>query len=289
VTDVWQKRDAVRQILAGMDSVLVAFSGGVDSSLLLRLAVETLGARCTALTTTSPSVPDHDLDAARGLADELGVRHLVVATDELSIPDYARNPVNRCYFCKENLFRICRGESARLGINHIVDGANLDDLGDHRPGMAAATEAGIRHPLIEAGLGKQDVRLLSRALGLQAWDRPASPCLSSRVPYGLAVTPERLAQIAAGERFLRGHGLREVRVRHHDRIARLELAVDDLSRVLEPGFREALLEHFRGLGFTYVTLDLAGFRSGSLNEVLPPPLTPPRRGAPPHREDQRRS
>lgn len=271
MTTIDEKHDALRRILDGMGTVLVAFSGGVDSSLLLRVAADVLGDRCTALTTVSMALPEHDEASARQLAIALGVHHLVVPTDELRSTDYARNPVNRCYFCKDNLFRICAEQAASLGIAYIVDGANTDDLHDHRPGLTAAAEAGVRHPLIEAGLGKAEIRALSRSLGLETWDRPASPCLSSRIPYGTPITAERLAQVAAAERFLHAHGFRDLRVRHHDRVARLEVCTNDFARLLDPALRTAIVRRFRELGFAYVTLDLAGFRSGSLNDVLAAP------------------
>jgi uncharacterized protein len=268
MTTAHDKLGALRRQLADMQSVLVALSGGVDSSFLLCVAADVLGPRCTALTTVSVAVPEQDEAAARALAEKVGVRHLVVATDELALSDYARNPVNRCYFCKDNLFRICRDEAHRLEIPHIVDGANVDDLHDHRPGLTAAAEAGVLHPLIDANLDKSEIRTLSRSLGLSFWDRPASPCLSSRIPYGLAITPERLAQVAAGERFLRERGFREFRLRHHDHIARLELPVAELPRLLNAELRTEIVQHLQAIGFRYVTVDLAGFRSGSLNEVL---------------------
>jgi uncharacterized protein len=268
MTSAHDKHDALRRQLADMDSVLVAFSGGVDSSFLLHVAANVLGSRCTALTTVSVVVPEQDEATARALATALGVQHLVVPTDELASSDYARNPVNRCYFCKDNLFRICRDTAEQLDIHHIVDGANLDDLRDHRPGLTAAAEAGVVHPLVDAALTKDDIRTLSREMGLSTWDRPSSPCLSSRIPYGLSITPERLAQVAAGERFLRERGFREFRLRHHDSIARLEVPVAELTRLLDPELRTAVQHHLRQLGFAYVTVDLAGFRSGSLNEVL---------------------
>lgn len=257
----------LRADLASLDSALVAFSGGVDSTFLLRVAHEILGERCVALTTVSPTTPDDDLEGARATAAALGVEHVVVDTDELQIPGYAENPVDRCYFCKDNLFVICTAEAARRGIAAVLDGANLDDLHDHRPGLTAAAEQGVRHPLVDAGLTKADVRELSRALGLETWDRPASPCLSSRFPYGTRITAERLRQVARAEHALRAEGVGQLRVRWHEGgVARVEVAPDDMPLVLAR--RRAIVDALKGAGFAYVTLDLVGFRSGSLNEVL---------------------
>ena len=240
----------------------------MDSSFLLRVAHDVLGPRCVALTTTSSTTPADDLDLARRLAARLEVEHVVVQTDELAIPGYAENPTNRCYFCKENLFTICAAEASRRGLVTIIDGANLDDLRDHRPGLEAAARHGVRHPLVEAALTKADIRTASRALDLETWDRPASPCLSSRFPYGTRITVERLARVASAERCLRDHGLRELRVRFHEGTARIEVPVADMARLLDPGVREAVVGEFRRLGFVHVVLDLQGFRSGSLNEQL---------------------
>jgi uncharacterized protein len=266
--DVAAKVERLHQILGTVDSALIAFSGGVDSSFLLHEAAAVMADRCVALTTVSPTTPADDLDDAVRLARRLGITHVVHETDELTIPGYAANPVNRCYFCKDNLFVICSAEARRRGLAVVLDGANLDDLGDHRPGLAAAAEQGVRHPLVEAGLTKDDIRAGSRAAGLVTWDRPASPCLSSRFPYGTAITREALERVAAAERVLRSLGLRDLRVRHHDTLARIEVPVDAMPLLLETGVRERVTGELRRLGYAWVTLDLVGFRSGSLNDVL---------------------
>lgn len=258
----------LRETLGALPSALVAFSGGVDSAFLLRVASDVLGDRCTALTTVSPTTPRADVDDARRLAAALGVTHVVIDANELAIPGYADNTPDRCYLCKDHLYAVCRTEAERRGIASILDGVNMDDLGDYRPGLRAAAEQHVRHPLAEAEFTKADVRLASRALDLDTWDRPASPCLASRFPYGTTITDEGLRRVAAAEDALRAEGFREFRVRYHDRVARLELPLEDAPRLLEPARRARVVEALRALGFQWVALDLQGFRSGSLNDAL---------------------
>jgi uncharacterized protein len=230
------------------------------------VAHEVAGERVLALTTTSPTMPDEDLATAKEIAGLIGARHLIISSNELEIPGYAENPLNRCYLCKHNLFTVCEQQAAELGIANIVDGLNLDDLHDYRPGMRAAAEKLVRHPLVEAELSKQEIRELSKMMGLPTWDRPASPCLSSRFPYGTQITLERLQQVSSGEKLLKSLGFRVVRVRYHGEVARLEVGRDEMPRLLDPQIGEVLAREFRKLGFRFVTLDLGGFRSGSLNE-----------------------
>jgi uncharacterized protein len=262
------KLDRMRAIFAPMRSLIVAFSGGVDSTLVLKVAHDTLGGRVLALTTTSPTMPDEDRDSALAMARLLGARHLVVESNELEIPGYAANPLNRCYLCKHNLFTVCEAKAAELGIDEIADGLNLDDLHDYRPGMQAASEKRVRHPLVEAEMSKAEVREVSRSMGLPTWDRPASPCLSSRFPYGTVITPEALAKVAAGEKLLHSMGFAIARVRYHGEVARLELEQSRIAQIFEPALRDTVEREFKKIGFRFVAIDLKGFRSGSLNEGL---------------------
>ena len=267
-THLVEKLARLERDLSALPSALLAISGGVDSSFLLRVAREVLADRLTALTSVSPTNPEEDTAEAIALARRLGVRHLVIAANELEIPGYAANPTNRCYLCKDRLYELCAEEARARGIAVVLDGVNLDDLGDYRPGLRAAAEHDVRHPLVEAEITKDDLRELSRALGLATWDRPASPCLSSRFPYGTTITRERLRMVATAEDGLRRLGFRTLRVRCHEEHARVEIACDELPRLLDPTVHGAAVAVVRAAGFRDVTVDTQGFRSGSLNAGL---------------------
>ena len=260
------REQRLRGLLAACDSVIVAFSGGVDSAYLAWAATQVLGPSALCITADSPSYPDHHRQLALRIAREFGLRHEFVLTSELTQPDYRANPVNRCYHCKTELYSVLSALAAERGISTIVDGSNADDRSDYRPGRQAARERGVRSPLDDADLTKADIRELSRLAGLPTWNEPASACLSSRIPYHSEVTGEKLRMIERAETALRAMGFRVCRVRHHDTLARLEFGQDEMSRALEPDVRERIERELRAVGYQEVTVDPRGYRMGSLNE-----------------------
>lgn len=264
------QRDRLVDALRDHGSVAVAFSGGIDSTVVAQAAHLALGDRAIAVTALSDSLATGELDEARALAARIGIRHEIIHTREFDDPNYVRNQTDRCYFCKSELYGRLASLRDRWGVEVVVSGTNRDDVGDWRPGLRAAEENGVRHPLQECGLGKEDVRALARAWGLPTWDKPASPCLSSRIAYGEEVTPERVKMIDQAEQWLRSRGLRLLRVRYHKNdLARIEVPPEELAALARPEVRSELVAAFRAAGFKFVTLDLEGFRSGSLNALVP--------------------
>jgi uncharacterized protein len=262
------KEERLREIFRGLESVIVAYSGGVDSSYVAYVANAELGPRAVCITGQSASLPAFQRVEIDRVVEKFGLQHEVIQTDELDNPSYSANNPDRCFFCKDELYTKLGSVARGRGIETIVDGSTIDDLGDYRPGRRAATQHAVRSPLIEVGLSKSEVRELSRRATLPTWDKPASPCLSSRIAYGTTVTIERLSKVDRGEEILREFGFREFRVRHHDQLVRLEISPSEMDRVLRKEIFQQLAARFRELGFKYVTLDLEGFRSGSMNEVL---------------------
>lgn len=269
-SEVRTKYDQLQEILRAMESVAIGYSGGVDSTLLMKVAVDVLGRNAVAMIGRSETYPTREFEEAVRLAETVGVRYVVVDTEETDILKFQENPVNRCYFCKSELFGKLDAIAEREGLRWIADGTITDDIGDFRPGMKAKSENNVRSPLLEAGFSKADVRELSKHLALPTWDKPAFACLSSRFPYGTSITKENLTKVDNAETFLRDEGFRFFRVRFHDeRTARIEVGKEEIARLMDDKLRERLVARLKELSFTYMTLDLQGYRTGSMNEVIP--------------------
>jgi uncharacterized protein len=265
---VFKKEKKLRNILKEMRKVLIAYSGGADSTYLLKVAHEELDGGVLAITAQSESLPKIDLEEAMKFAGRIGVRHKIIQTREVNQEEYVSNPINRCYFCKKELFGKLRNIALKEGISHLLDGSQMDDTGDFRPGVKAQEEWNVRSPLKEAGLTKKEIRYLSRDLGIPTWEKPSSPCLSSRIPYGYRITREKLSQIEIAERYLHGLGFREVRVRHFGETARIEVPKSRISSLLMKDVVSRVESRFKELGFFSVAIDQKGLRSGSLNEEI---------------------
>ncbi len=261
-----KKLDSLKEILRSLESVAIAYSGGVDSTFLSKVAFDVLGDNAIAVTARSETYPRSEFEEAIEFAGKIGIKHETIVSEELDIPEFSDNPVNRCYYCKKELFTRLKNVAREHGFKHVADGSNYDDLDDYRPGMQAVEELDVRSPLQEAKLTKADIRELSKKLGLPTWDKPSFACLSSRFPYGSKITREKLSAVGEAEIFLRSLGIRQLRVRHHDQIARIEVTEEDMEVLFQN--REQIVKKLRELGYTYVTMDLQGYRTGSMNEVL---------------------
>ena len=260
------KLNKLKDILKSLDSVVIAFSGGVDSTLLSKVAYKVLGDKSLAVTAKSETYTKSELEDAIGLAKEIGIKHEVIETSELDIPEFSHNPADRCYHCKKELLKKLKEIAESKGFKHVVDGANLDDTGDYRPGMRAVNEMGVRSPLKEAELTKDEIRELSKCYGLPTWDKPSAACLASRFPYGTEITREKLNVVNDAEAFIKSFGIIQLRVRYHDQIARIEVSEKDMENLLKN--RDQIVKKLKEFGFNYVTMDLQGYRTGSMNEVL---------------------
>lgn len=263
-----KKIDDLRSVLRGMKRVLLAYSGGVDSTFLLKILKEEIDQDVLAITACSETYPVSEIKEAETIAEDIGAAHILINTDELSNPRFSSNPENRCYFCKKELFERLKEIADISGIEWIIDGSNLDDDSDHRPGRIAAEELGVRSPLKEVGLTKDEIRKASKAKKLPTWNKPAYACLASRFPYGTELTKENLSRIETAEQAMKKLGFNQIRIRHHQDIVRIEINQDDISRFLDTGIRSKIIDELRGLGYPYITLDLDGYRSGSMNETL---------------------
>ena len=262
-----RKQESLKEILRSLESVVIAYSGGVDSTFLSKVAFDVLGENALAVTAKSETYPRSEFEESQELARKIGIKHETIVSEELDIPEFSGNPVNRCYYCKKELLGKLRKTAKERGLKCVVEGSNFDDLDDYRPGMQAVNELGIRSPLKEAKLTKEEIRELSKRLGLPTWDKPSFACLSSRFPYGNEITREKLTAVGEAEIFLRNLGIRQLRVRHHDQVARIEVAKEDMEILLRN--REQVVMKLKELGYTYITMDLQGYRTGSMNEVLP--------------------